>query len=499
MNYVLGIDLGTSSVKGLLVNRTGQIVASKSQSYPLETPKTGYSEQDPAYWIKATEKVIYEMIEEVPDMMEKLEGISFSGQMHSLVLLDDTGEVLRNAILWNDVRTTKQCQDIMTKKGEQVLAITKNIALEGFTLPKILWVQENEPEIWENAKKFLLPKDYLAYILTGKIQMDYSDAAGTLLLDIEQRVWSEELMAAFELPTTFMPELIDSSGLRGNLLPVWQERFGFEQEIKVFGGGADNACAALGAGIISEDIGMASIGTSGVFLSYEADAKKDYHGKLHLFNHVIDHGYYSMGVTLAAGDSLSWFKQTFASTQSFEELLKEVHTVSPGSEGLLFAPYIVGERTPHVDSKIRGSFVGIDRRHELKHFARSVLEGITFSLRDAQSAMEETAGKKFTKIVSVGGGAKNQDWLQIQADIFNATIVNLAAEQGPGLGAAMLAALGCGWFETVEECASVFVNYKETYQPNLENVRKYQEIYALYREIYPATADLSHQLQATLT
>ncbi|MCB5954223.1 xylulokinase [Enterococcus sp. CWB-B31] len=498
MSYVLGLDLGTSSIKGLLMNKAGQIVTSKVCGYPLETPKLGYSEQDPKCWLEATKSVLQEMLYEVPDMAEKLEGISFSGQMHSLVLVDGAGEVLRNAILWNDVRTTEQCRKIMTKMGEKVLKITKNIALEGFTLPKILWVQENEPDIWAKAKKFMLPKDYLAYYLTGAIQMDYSDAAGTLLLDIESKNWSEEMLTAFGLSGDFMPALISSSGFRGKLLPELQETFGFKQEVKIFGGGADNACAALGAGIVSENIGMASIGTSGVFLSYEKNAEKDYQGKLHLFNHVIENACYSMGVTLAAGDSLNWFKTTFAPELSFDELLKEVDTVVPGSDGLLFTPYIVGERTPHVDSKIRGSFIGIDTHHQLKHFARSVLEGITFSLRDSQKLMEHVAGKNFTKIVSVGGGAKNKAWLQMQADVFNTTVVNLTAEQGPGLGAAMLAALGCNWFDTAEECAAAFVHYKDEYQPIPENVQKYKKVYAIYKDVYNATADLTHRLQTIL-
>ncbi|SKA09658.1 xylulokinase [Pilibacter termitis] len=498
MSYVLGLDLGTSSLKGLLVDKSGKVILSKSADYPLESIKAGYSEQDPQHWVEAAWKVLKAMIQELPEMKEKLEGISFSGQMHSLVLVDEHQKVLRNAILWNDVRTSKQCEEITQKCGEVLLKSTKNIALEGFTLPKILWVQEQEPEIWAKAEKFMLPKDYLAFYLTGNIQMDYSDAAGTLLLDVENRVWSTEIMETFGISESFMPELVESAGFRGNLLPELKETLGFTRDVKIFGGGADNACAALGVGIVSEGIGLCSIGTSGVFLSVEETAEKDYQGKLHLFNHVLANTYYSMGVTLAAGNSLSWFKNTFAKDLTFEAMLKDVATVNVGSDGLIFTPYIVGERTPHVDSQIRGSFIGIDTHHELKHFARSVLEGITFSLKDSQNLMENVANKQFSKIVSVGGGAKNKEWLQMQADIFNAKITTLTAEQGPGLGACMLAALGCGWFENVEECVTTFVAYSEEIHPIPENVVKYQQVYELYKKAYPATKELTHQLQENL-
>lgn len=495
MSYVLGLDLGTSSLKGILVNKRGEIVQSESESYQLNKLKSGYSEQNPELWIEAARQVLKKMIKNLPDILENLEGISFSGQMHSLVLIDNDGMVLRDAILWNDVRTTIECQNIMEAMPNKIIDITKNVALEGFTLPKILWVKENEPDVWNKVSKFMLPKDYLAYKLTGNIQMDYSDAAGTLLLDVSDKSWSSEIINAFELSEDMMPDLINSSDFRGYLLPELRKEFGFKKDIKIFGGGADNACAAFGAGITSENIGMVSVGTSGVFLSCENEVTDRYKGNLHLFNHVLDDTYYSMGVTLAAGDSLSWFKNTFAPTLSFEELLSEIHTVSPGSNNLLFTPYLMGERTPHADSKIRGSFIGIDRHHELQHFTRSVLEGITFALKDSQNLMEKHTNKKFDKIVSVGGGAKNSEWLQMQADIFNVTIVTLETEQGPGLGAAMLAALGCNWFDTVDECVSAFVKYKDEFSPIPQNVIAYKRYYELYQKIYKATSDIIHQLQ----
>jgi len=494
MAYVLGIDLGTSSLKGLLLDEQGKAVASAQKEYPLIHPKSGYSEQDPGQWILACEYVLDKLKDEVADFTAQLEGISFSGQMHSLVVLDEGNNVLRNAILWNDVRTTKQCKAITDAFGKQLLAITKNIALEGFTLPKILWIQENEPEIWNKVRHMLLPKDYLGYWMTGTMHMDYSDAAGTLLLDAEKKEWCKPILEKFHIPATHLPELIGSSGKTGNLRPELANRFGFEKEVKIFAGGADNACAAIGAGIVNAETGMASIGTSGVFLAFEDSAEQDYQGKLHLFNHTIEDGYYSMGVTLAAGHSLNWFKDTFAPDSTFEELLEGMDAIKPGADGLLFTPYIVGERTPHVDSRIRGSFIGMDTNHTIKHFARAVLEGITFSLKDSQVLMEQVAGKSFKRIVSVGGGAKNPDWLQIQADVFDAEITCLEVEQGPGLGAAMLAAVGLGWFPTVTACADVFVAYKGVVRPIPENVAAYKEMYALYTQVYGATKELCHAL-----
>ena len=323
------------------------------------------------------------------------------------------------------------------------------------------------------------------------MHMDYSDAAGTLMLDVAEKQWSQAVLEQFAIPSNYLPKLIDSSGQTGILQPDLAEKYGIQQEVKIFAGGADNACAAIGAGILSVETGMVSIGTSGVFLSYEDQQLPTYQGKLHLFNHGIKDRYYSMGVTLAAGHSLSWFKDTFAADLSFEELLAGIDAIEPGAERLLFTPYIVGERTPHVDSQIRGSFIGIDTNHTLTHFAKAVLEGITFSLKDSQQLMEAIAGKTFEKIVSVGGGAKNPDWLQMQADIFNSEIVCLTAEEGPGLGAAMLAATGLGWFEDLQACSETFVSYRPGALPNPQNVEKYQKIYPIYQKVYGATKVIS--------
>lgn len=487
MSYVLGIDLGTGSLKGIVFNTKGEVVGSAAADYPLINPAPGYSEQAPKDWIRACEKVMSTLSSEVPDLKCELAGISFSGQMHSLVLLDQNYEVLRNSILWNDVRTTKQCEQIMTEFGDEILDITGNIALEGFTLPKILWVQQNEPELWDKVTHILLPKDYLRYYLTGNLHMDYSDAAGTLLFDLENKSWSTPIMDHFSIKEELLPSLLPSTGYVGTLSDEIKERFSFQKEIKVFAGGADNACSAIGAGIVNDQVALASVGTSGVFLSLENKPLQNYQGKLHLFHHATEDDYYSMGVTLAAGNSLDWFKNTFAKNMSYNDLLDPISEISPGANGLLFTPYIVGERTPYVDSDIRGSFIGIDTSHRLEHFARAVLEGITFSLRQSQELMTEITDRQFDRIISVGGGARNQDWLEMQANIFDTPVVTLSAEEGPGAGAAMIAAVGLGWFKNFEECAEVFVNYSSPIYPSDEQVEKYNQIYDRYKQVYPAT------------
>jgi xylulokinase len=495
MKYVIGIDLGTSAVKILLVNQNGEVCQEVSKSYPLIIEKSGYSEQDPESWVSRTTEGLAELVNGFQGDVHDIEGISFSGQMHGLVLLDENHHVLRNAILWNDTRTTEQCQQIYDVVGrERLLEITKNPALEGFTLPKILWVKEHEPETFKQAKVFMLPKDYLRYRITGNIHMEYSDAAGTLLLNVAKREWSTDILDLFNISPDICPPLVESHACVGNISTDFSKSTGLSEATKVFAGGADNACGAIGAGILGEGKTLCSVGTSGVILSYERRNDLDFEGKVHYFNHSEENTYYTMGVTLAAGYSLSWFKDTFAKEEAFDEFLQGVDTVPPGANGLLFTPYLVGERTPHADSNIRASFIGIDASHERKHFARSVLEGITFSLNETIEIFRNN-DKKIDSIVSIGGGAKNDTWLQMQADIFDAKIEKLANEQGPGMGAAMLAAYGCGWFSSLKECTEKFIQTAKTYYPIKENVETYKKLFSLYQDVYMQTKALNEQLR----
>lgn len=478
------------------MNAQGQIVDEASSAYKLYHEKPGYSEQKPQDWVEGVIVTIQEIVGRFKEDVANIVGISYSGQMHGLVLLDEAGEVLRPAILWNDTRTTAQCGQIVDQVGkERLLAITKNPALEGFTLPKILWVKEHEPEIFAKAKSFVLPKDYVRYVMTGAIQMERSDAAGTLLLDIERNDWSTEIVETVGIDISLCPPLIDATTEVGPLTTAFAKATGLTSTTKVYGGGADNACGAVGSGIVASGKSMVSIGTSGVLLSYEQASDKDFGGKVHYFNHAVTDAYYTMGVTLSAGHSLSWFKETFAKDSSFDELLAGTEDIAAGSNGLLFTPYLVGERTPYADSTIRGSFIGMDTSHMRAHFAKAVLEGITFSLRDTLEIFR-ASGKDIQDIISIGGGAKNPHWLQMQADIFNAKIYKLQNEQGPSIGACMIALVGSGLVASFEEAVEKCVAIGEVFEPIAENVATYNEIYNVYTQIYAQTKSLNEALQA---
>ncbi|MED4128458.1 xylulokinase [Shouchella miscanthi] len=494
MKYVIGIDLGTSGVKITLVNRKGETVHERSKTYPLIQNKSGYSEQDPNEWVEKTVEGLAEMVTLFTGNPLDIEGMSFSGQMHGLVLLDEQQQPLRHAILWNDTRTGEECKEIYEKVGrEKLLELTQNLALDGFTLPKLLWVKNHEPKVFQQAKSFLLPKDYLRLKLTNALHMDYSDAAGTLLLDVKQSCWSEEIARLVGLDITLFPPLVNAHDKVGVLTDEIAQRTGLSKETNVFAGGADNACGAIGAGVYEEGKTLVSIGTSGVVLSYEESNDKDFQGNVHYFHHGVADRFYTMGVTLAAGYSLQWFKETFAQEKRFDEVLAELDEVSAGANGLLFTPYLVGERTPHADATIRASFIGMDSGHKRAHFVRAVVEGITFSLHESVTLFRQY-GKAIETIVSIGGGAKSASWLQIQADIFNAKVVKLSTEQGPAMGAAMLAAYGCGWFNSLKECGDAFLSIEQEFIPNEANVKTYQQLFNIYQQVYGKTAELNEQL-----
>ncbi|WP_078553060.1 xylulokinase [Bacillus alkalicellulosilyticus] len=496
MKHVIGVDLGTSAVKVVLVNQQGQIVNEVSKPYPLIQEKSGYSEQDPNEWVTQTTAALKELVSTFNGDVASIDGLSFSGQMHGLVLLDNNNEVLRNAILWNDTRTTEQCQQIYNLVGEEkLLQITKNPALEGFTLPKLLWVKQYEPETFAKASVFMLPKDYLRYKMTGQIHSEYSDAAGTLLLNVAEKSWSEEMCELTGIPANICPPLVESHGNVGTITAQFASETGLAESTKVFAGGADNACGAIGSGILSKGKTLCSIGTSGVVLSYEEEKDRDFGGKVHYFNHGEENTFYTMGVTLAAGYSLSWFKDVFAKEEAFETLLQGLENVPVGANGLLFTPYVVGERTPHADATIRASFIGMDASHERIDFARAVIEGITFSLQESIDIFRQS-GKTIDTIISIGGGAKNETWLQIQADVFNAKIVKLQSEQGPAIGAAILAAYGSGWASSLQECADAFLIEDIVYEPIPENVEKYATLFNLYKQVYSQTKELNEGLKS---
>jgi xylulokinase len=494
LKYVIGIDLGTSAVKILLINQEGKVCKEVKKTYPLIQEKSGFSEQNPEHWVEKTTEGLAELVRDSKNELCNIEGISFAGQMEGLVLLDENNNVLRNAILWNDSRTAKQVEKIYEIVGEErVLGITKNLPMIGLTLPNLLWVKDNEPEVYSKVKMFLLPKDYLRYRMVGKINSEFSDASATLMLNIKEKKWSNEILNLLDIDPDICPPLVESHECVGTISKEFAQYTGLLETTRVFAGGADNACGAVGAGILTDGRTLCSIGTSGVVVAFEKTAGKDFQGKVNYFNHAKEDSYFIMGAALSAGYSLSWFKNIIAREEDFETFLAGISEVPIGANGLLFTPYLVGERTPYLDSVIRGSFIGLDSTHEKADFARAVIEGVTLALCESVDILRES-GKVIDSVISIGGGSKNETWLQIQADIFNAKVIKLASEQGPGLGAAMLAAYGCGWFSSLEECSDHFINVEKTFTPIQENVAKYRELFTIYKDVYKQTRSINEKL-----
>ncbi|BCU53391.1 D-xylulose kinase [Staphylococcus auricularis] len=488
-NIVLGIDIGTSSVKTIAVNQQGTVLASVSEPLTIEHQQSGYSEQHPDAWVAATKANIRKLVDDPSIDHTKIEGISFSGQMHSLVILDESHRPLRNAILWNDTRSTPQCETIKAQLGDYVL---DNPVLEGFTLTKMLWVQQNEPDLWHKVSVFLLPKDYVRFALTGELHMEYADASSTLLLDPDTKTWDKSIGEQFGIHDIY-PELVSSQQCVGTIKPNVADELGLNNHVAVFAGGGDNAAGAVGAGVIRNGEALCSIGTSGVFLICDDEHETTYRRNIHLFQHSVDDMSYAMAVTLAAGDSLSWFKQTVLPDTSFSNIVELASRSTIGARGLVFTPYLSGERTPHGDASIRGSFIGLSHLHTSADLARAVIEGITYSLYDAVEYIR-SLGKDVSHIVSIGGGAKSEFWLQLQADVFNTHVSKLKYEEGPSMGAAMIAAKGVGWFESIESCVNTWIEYDKSFTPNQANHDNYMRYFDIYQSVYEHTQPLTKQL-----
>lgn len=486
LKYTLGLDIGTSAVKALLMDQNGEIVAENSEGYPLNTPKPGWAEQNPEDWWQASQKVIKDLIEENDIDNSKIKAISFSGQMHSSVFLDKNMDIIRPAILWSDTRTSAECEEIYERVGgvEELAKLVSNPALEGFTAPKILWLRNNEPENFKKLDTVLLPKDYIRYKLSGKLGMDLSDAAGTLLCDVKAEDWSEEIMEKLELEKTIMPPVLKSVDNVGPVTDEAAEKTGLSTSTKIIAGGADNACGSVGSGIIKAGRVMASLGSSGVVVAQTDKPEADPGGRIHLFNHAVPNSYYMMGVVLSAGMSFKWMKEEmFNDELDFETLNKEAAAVEAGSDGLIFLPYLYGERTPHADADARGVFFGISGKHKRGHFIRSVMEGVSFGLRDSLELIKDR-GVEIDEIRLIGGGAKSELWQQITADVFGETISLINIEQGPAFGAAIIAGVGSGFFADFETIVEELVDVVKTVDPIPENVEKYNENYKIYQNLY---------------
>jgi len=486
MDYFLGIDVSTTATKALLIDSTGQVASVKSTTYTFETPHPLWSEQHPDLWWDGTQKSVRGVIEKSNISPSQIKGVGLTGQMHGLVLLDKAGNVLRPAILWNDQRTQAQCDEIDRRIGrKKFIQITGNAALTGFTAPKILWVKENEPDVWQQVRHILLPKDYVRYKLTGEYACDRAGGSGTILFDLSKRNWSPEVLAALDIPLMYMPKTYEGTEVTGTLASSAAEELRLPAGIPIFGGGGDQETAAVGTGTVRAGVVSLSLGTSGVVFATTDGPFIEPEGRLHAFCHSVAEKWHLMGVMLSAGGSLRWYRDTFAPGTDYDKLLKPAAGIPPGSDGLLFLPYLTGERTPHPDPLARGAFVGLTVRHKLPHLTRAVLEGVAFGLRDSFELIKNVGLENISQVRMTGGGAHSPLWRQILADVFGAEIVTVNTEEGAAFGAALLAATGSSVFDTIEEACDTTIRIMGITYPG-ENQVTYDTLYPQYRGLYPA-------------
>ncbi len=505
MGYVIGVDVGTSGAKALLVNEKGDILYKTFREYPLYSPYPLWTEQDPLDWWEAVVGIFSEIIEKSLVEPGDIKAIGFSGQMHSMVLLDKNYNVIRPAILWSDQRTEKECKYVMELLGEErIMELISNPVLPGFTLGKILWVRNNEPENYEKIYKVLLPKDYIRFKMTGELFMEITDAAGTAYFSVKEGKWADELLKALDIPQEFFPPICNSYEVCGETTEEFERLTGIKKGTKVVGGGADNACGAVGAGIIKEGRMLSSIGTSGVVLTPTSIHRYDSEGRVHTFNHAVNNMWYFMGVELSAGMSLRWYRETggiletaissFLKKDPYDILAEEASFSPVGSNGVIFLPYLSGERTPHKDPFARGVFFGMSISTKRGDMIRAIMEGVTFGLMDGLSIME-MLGVKIDEVRAIGGGAKSLLWQKIQADVFGHPLSIMEKDEGPAYGAAILAGVGASMFKDIEEGVEALVKVEKIVEPDKENTEKYKDYYELYKKLYPSLKNRFEELK----
>jgi len=483
----LGIDVSTTSAKALLIDGKGQVITTASTDLSISTPKPLWSEQDPYEWWDATAKSIRIALKQARVTGESVHAIGLTGQMHGLTMLDKNGKVLRPAILWNDQRTQAECDEITEKVGfERLLALTGNKALTGFTAPKILWVRNHEPEVYAQTAHILLPKDYIRYRLTGGFAVDKADGAGMQLFDLKTRDWSPEVLEKLEIPLEWLPKTAEGPEVTGVISASAAEETGLKAGTPVVGGGGDQAAQAVGVGAVTSGIVAITLGTSGVVFAATPKPFVEPEGRLHAFCHSVPGTWHFMGVMLSAAGSLRWYRDTFAANQSYDDLLAPAAEIPVGSEGLLFLPYLTGERTPHPDPLARGAFVGLTVRHGMAHITRSVLEGVAFGLRDSMELIRSAGLGAITQVRVSGGGAKSALWRQILADVMNSELVTVNTTEGAAYGAALLAGVGAGAWSSVPEACNATIQTLEQTTPQPESVEAYEKYYQEYRTLYPA-------------
>jgi xylulokinase len=471
---LVGLDVGTTGVKAVALSPDGDVLARAEHGYPLSTPRPGWAEQDPEDWWRAAQTALAELaIEPV--------AIGLSGQMHGLVALDEHGRILRPAILWNDQRTGAECREIEERVGpERLLELTGNPALTGFTAPKLLWLRRHEPETYVRIRHVLLPKDYVRLRLTGEHAIDVADASGTLLFDVGARRWSEAMLDALELPREWLPRSLESPDVSGET----------SAGAPVAAGAGDQAASAVGVGVYEPGATAVTIGTSGVVFAPLREFAPERHGRLHVFCHAVPDRWHAMGVMLSAAGSLRWFRDALAPGESFERLTAEAAEVEAGAEGVLFLPYLTGERTPHADPDARGAFVGLAANHGRSVLVRAVLEGVAYGLRDSLELLAELDERPTSARVS-GGGARSTPWLRIVASVLGIPLERPAVEEGAAFGAALLAGVAGGAFAGVSEAVAQAVRVRETVDPDPDWSRIYAEGYPRFRALYPALRSVS--------
>ena len=485
----VGVDLGTSAVKLLLMDENGKIKNIVSKEYPLYFPHPGWSEQKPEDWFAQSMEGLKELLEGFDKGQVK--GISFGGQMHGLVVLDKEDQVIRPAILWNDGRTAKQTDYLNQVIGKEKLSeYTANIAFAGFTAPKILWMKEQEPENFAKINKIMLPKDYLAYVLSGVHCTDYSDASGMLLLDVEHKCWSKEMLEICNVKEEQLPTLYESYEVVGNVKPEIAEELGIPASVKVIAGAGDNAAAAVGTGTVGEGRCNISLGTSGTIFISSKKFGVDEHNALHSFDHA-DGYYHLMGCMLSAASCNKWWMDEILKTKEYAKEQEQIHKL--GENNVFYLPYLMGERSPHNDPKARATFIGMTMDTTREDMTQAVLEGVAFGLRDSLE-VARSLGIQIERTKICGGGAKSPLWKKIVANVMNLKVDVIESEEGPGYGGAILAAVGCKEFASVEEATEKLVKIVDTVEPDAELVAKYEERYQKFRQIYPTLKGLFQEL-----
>lgn len=496
MSYLMGIDIGTTGTKTVLIDEEGKVIATSFKEHPLYIPRPNWSEQNPEDWWRATVDTIKDVLTRTGIKGKDIAGIGLSGQMHGSVFLGDDHQILRPCILWNDQRTAKQCEYITERIGkERLIELTCNPALTGFTAGKILWVRENEPHIYERIRKILLPKDYVRFCLTGDFATEVSDASGTLLLDVKKRSWSKEVLSELEIDPDFLPPCYESPDVSGTITKKVADITGLLPGTPVVGGGGDQAAGAVGNGIVKYGMLSSTIGTSGVVFAFSDDVKIDPEGRVHTFCHAVPGKWHVMGVMLSAGGSLRWFRDALGeeekkeaserSVDPYDILMEKAAKVSPGAEGLVFLPYLSGERSPYPDPNARGVFFGLDLRHQKEHLIRAVVEGVTFGMKDCLEIIRGM-GIPVRRVRASGGGARSKLWRQIQANIYNLDIETINITEGAAFGAALLAGVGAGIYASVEEACERTIKVSTTIKPDPADVAVYKEFYNIYHSLYPA-------------